>query len=216
MRYPFKEVYNLADLNKPLPSIMIQEKMDEGVNVYSLGAGTSMAPQSYRFYKMLFVKQGSIRVITKKVNGDSIVEELKKGDGIITMKDRIISTEAIEDAVYLEVLLGQTITQTMQEIGKVFSVGEVGDYVEKNYTVTMIIASGFGEVKVICMDQATIDKTIDTTTMIFVYEGDCEFDVDGKKFIVHPDESMRFMPGTHLRVHPINKRSKVGVTNYYI
>ena len=58
MRYPIGEVFNLAQLNQPLPSTIIQEQIMEGVHIYSLGKGTSMSPEAFGFYKMLFVNRG--------------------------------------------------------------------------------------------------------------------------------------------------------------
>lgn len=51
MRYPIGEVFNLAQLNQPLPSTIIQEQIMEGVHIYSLGKGTSMSPEAFGFYK---------------------------------------------------------------------------------------------------------------------------------------------------------------------
>ncbi len=216
MRYPIKEIFNIAELNKPLPSTTIQEQIADGVNVFSLGTGTSISPEAFHIYKMIFVKQGKIRFTIKDDKGFPVSQELEKNDGVVTERNKVIMIDAEEDSVYLEIMLGRTVNHMIKEVGEVFSISKIDDYIENNYTITTIISSGFVDVKLICMDNTEIDKTIDTTTMIFGYEGTCELEADGEKFIIEPDTSMRFLPGTHLNVKSYNSKAKVGVTNFFI
>lgn len=216
MRYPICEVFNIAKLNPPIASTVIQEQITEGVHVYSLGAGTSMSPESFRFYKMLFVKQGKIRITLKREDALPVVQELKANDGMITPKNAVILVDAIEDSVYLEVLLGQVVNHTIKKPGEVFSTPDVGKFVQGQIHSTEIITSGFVEVNIMCIDSCSTKRRNHTNTMIFGYEGDGEVDVDGKKFLFGPGCSMRFTPEMNVTITPLHGRMKVGVTNFFI
>ncbi len=215
MRYPINEVFNIAELNIPLDATIVQEQIIEGVYVFSLGEGTSMSPEGFQFYKMLFVKQGKIKLTVKDDSLNLITHELKKNDGIVTPKNKVIMVDALEDSVYLEVHLGQTVNHTIKELGDVFSISDVVDFKENEYTSTTIIKSGFVEVRIICMDQCEIDKIEENSTMIFGYEGEGEIEADGETFHIGPDTSMRFLPGTHIHLKTDTKL-KLGVTNFFI
>lgn len=52
--------------------------------------------------------------------------------------------------------------------------------------------------------------------MIFGYEGEGIVEVDGKKQILKPDDSMRIMRGSHIRMYPTTGQLKIGLTNFYI
>lgn len=218
IRYPFDEVYNLADMNHPLPSTIIQEQIMDGANVYSLAKGTSMSPESFEFYKMLFVKSGELQVIIKDENGVPTMSTLKKSDGIITPKNRIIGVEALEDSVYLEVLLGQVVTETIREPGVVFNVGSIGEYKENSITETYIIKSGFVEVKMskLAMNCPALEKTTEAAKMLFVYEGSGVVEVGGKQIPITVNDSMRFKPNTYLKVWPKDGNLTLGVTQFFI
>ncbi len=215
MRYPIKEVFNIADLNIPLPATIVQEQVIEGVYVFSLGEGTSMSPEGFQFYKMLFVKQGKIRITIKDDSLNLVTLELEKNDGIVTPKNKVIMVDAIEDSVYLEVHLGQTVNHTIKEPGEVFSISDVVDFKEREYTTTTIIKSGFVEVRIICMDECENEKIEEHSTMIFCYEGEGEIEADGELFKLTPNTSMRFLAGTHIHLKT-NTKLKLGVTNFFI
>lgn len=216
MRYPICDVYNIAALNPPLPSTVIQEQIVEGVHVYSLGTGTSMSPESFRFYKMLFVKQGKLRITIKDENGIPHMQELQKNDGMITPKNKVILVESIEDCVYLEVLLGQTVNHTIKKPGEVFSTPEVGVFEKGKLHTTKIITSGFVEVTILCLDECVAKRMHETNTMIFGYEGEGKVDVDGKTFLFGPGSSMRFTPDMKVTITPLQGKMKLGVTNFFI
>lgn len=215
MRYPINEVFNIAELNVPITSTIVQEQVIEGVYVFSLGEGTSMSPEGFQFYKMLFVKQGKIRVSVKDDNLIPFTQDLEKNDGLVTPKNKVIMVDALEDSVYLEVHLGQIVNHTIKEPGQVFSISEVVDFKEKSYTSTTIIKSGFVEVRIICMDECEMEKIEEHSTMIFGYEGEGEIIADGETFKIGPDTSMRFLPGTHIHLKT-NSKLKLGVTNFFI
>lgn len=218
MRYPYNEVYNLADMNHPLPATIIQEQIMDGAHVYSLAKGTAMSPESFEFYKMLFVKSGEMDVIIKDEDGETHYSRLNKNDGIITPKNRIIGVEAVEDTVYLEVLLGQTVTETIEKPGDKFSVGAIGEYKENAISETDIIKSGFVEVKMTKMSLGcpALEKTTEAAKMIFVYEGSGIVEVAGKQVPITVDDSMRFTQNTYLKVWPADGNLTLGVTQFFI
>lgn len=216
MRYPICDVYNIAELNPPLPSTIIQEQIVEGVHVYSLGAGTSMSPESFRFYKMIFVKKGKLRVVIKDENGLPIMQELHKNDGLITPKNKVILIDAIEDCVYLEIMLGQTVNHTIKKPGDVFSTLDIGTFEFGKVNSTEIIKSGFVEVTILCIQNITAQRKHATNTMIFGYEGEGKVVVDGKEFLFGPGSSMRFTPEMQVKITPLHEKMKLGVTNFFI
>lgn len=218
MRYPIGEAFNLAQLNQPLPSTIIQEQIMEGVHIYSLGKGTSMAPEAFNFYKMLFVKQGKMRITIKDERGTPHIQELTKHDGIVTPTGRVIVLEAIEDCVCLEVMLGQNVNHTIREIGTVFSTAEMGEYKRDEMTLVNVISSGFVDVMIISFDRdAYVFKMkLQENIMIYVYEGEGVAEIEGKKQILKPNDSMRVMKGTRIKISPASEQLRIGVTNFYI
>lgn len=218
MRYPFNEVYSLSELNHPIPSTIIQEQIAEGVHVYSLAKDTSMSPESFDFYKMLFVKSGKFRVTIKNEKDGPIVNEISVNEGIITPRNKIIAIEAIEDSVYLEVMLGQIVNHTIEKPCDVFKVGDIGHYEEGKWIETPIIISGFVEVKMITFDKSCepLEKILPAAALMFVYEGKGVIECDGKPVNIKAGDSMRFMKGTHAKLYPKDGNMKIGVTQFFI
>ena len=177
-----------------------------------------MSPEAFGFYKMLFVKQGKMRITIKDERGIPHMQELNKYDGIVTPTGRVIVLEALEDAVYLEVMLGQTVNHTIKEIGEVFSTTALGEYKRGDRFTVNVISSGFVDVTIVCFDQndCVFERELTRNIMIFGYEGEGLVEVDGKKQILKPDDSLRIMRGSHIRMYPTTGQLKIGLTNFYI
>lgn len=52
--------------------------------------------------------------------------------------------------------------------------------------------------------------------MIYVYEGEGVAEIEGKKQILKPNDSMRVMKGTRIKISPASEQLRIGVTNFYI
>ena len=89
--------------------------------------------------------------------------------------------------------------------------GTVGDYEN-------VISSGFVDVTIVCFDQngCVFERELTRNIMIFGYEGEGLVEVDGKKQILKPDDSLRIMRGSHIRMYPTTGQLKIGLTNFYI
>lgn len=218
MRYPFNAPFNLSEDNRPLPSTIIQERLGEGVHVYSMGEGTHMSPEKFQFYKMLYVKQGKLCITIKRENESPIVKEVQANACIVTPKHCVICVDALIDTVYLEVRLGQTLKNTIMPPGELLEIEKIGEYKPSTINVVDVIVSGFVHMKVICIDENAKADTItfETTTMLSVYQGEVTMIVDDVKYELCAYDSMRFKEGSTLRVVPKNGNVKLGVTNFFV
>lgn len=217
MRYPIAQPFNMAELNKPLPSTIIQEQVADGIHIYSMGKGTNMSPEVFQFYKVIFVKRGKIRMTLKEKKDFPTYCELGKDEGIITMKNVIIGIEALEDCVYGEVMLGQTVDHNIVDAGVVFDTRKIGRYVPQQIYRVNLIISGFVQIMIDCadVDAPAIEKTLEASALIFVHEGDGVIVCDGKEIEVHKDDSIRFVEGNVLSIRAKDGPFKIGIINFF-
>lgn len=218
MRHPYNKPFNLFEENRPLPSTIIQERIQEGVQVYSMGQGTSMSPEKFQFYKMLYVKQGRLRITIKSEKQLPIVREIDGNDCIITPQNKVICVDALEDSVYLEVMLGQTLKKCNKLPGEILKISKLGAFEEKKINVFDIVISGFVHMKVVCVDKSVKEDEIklDVATMLSVYRGKGVITVDGVRHEVEVNDSMRLMAGSNVKVETVDGDLKLGVTNFFV
>ena len=115
-------------------------------------------------------------------------------------------------------MLGQTVNHTIKEIGEVFSTAALGEYKKNEMALVNVISSGFVDVTIVCFDQndCVFERKLTRNIMIFGYEGEGLVEVDDKKQILKPDDSLRIMRGSHIRMYPTTGQLKIGLTNFYI
>lgn len=217
MRYPIAEPFNMAELNKPLASTIIQEQVADGIHIYSMGQGTAMSPEVFQFYKVIFVKKGKIRVTLKEKKDFPIYCELGKDEGIITMKNVIIGIEALEDSVYAEVMLGQTVDENIVDAGVVFDTRKIGKYIPNEVYRENLIISGFVEIMIECFNPEGpgIEKVLSASSLIFVHDGNGEIICNDKVIAIHKDDSIRFVAGDRLKINAKDTTLKLGIINFF-
>ena len=103
-------------------------------------------------------------------------------------------------------------------IRELFSTAEMGEYKRDEMTLVNVISSGFVDVMIISFDRDAyvFEMKLQENIMIYVYEGEGVAEIEGKKQILKPNDSMRVMKGTRIKISPASEQLRIGVTNFYI
>ena len=198
-RYVSGEVFNLSEMNEPLPRSFISEDINDYVSICSLAEGCDTGAGSLQFPHMLLVHQGTVECYIKK-NG--VEESWPVSAGMFTVfpSHVLVGMRAESDAVGTKILLIHATVAKEIEEKKAYYIRELVAYPDEGVNWKYLLSNGSSNLTIVAFAdgyESKIDNLQDEIVLTCV-EGkmslrykDEEYTIhQGENFIVEPDHTL--------------------------
>lgn len=184
------EVYSIIKENEPVPGCTISEMVYNDayhITNFSLAKGTSISAESYPHNTLYIILSGDVMMND---------QHLTSMDALITPKNELYGLKAIENTIYTEINLKETIMNNLTP-GQIFSLKNILPFKEGKIVNMDIVDEEKMKFVVMSFDAGCSlpEHAAPGQALIFALEGEGIIGYEGQEYPLKEGENFVFAPG---------------------
>lgn len=186
-------VFSIAESNPPIPGCTVSFGVADGIDYYSLAAGTDISAEIYTYHKLILVSAGCVEVYY-----EGRTATCRSGEGVFTPTDTPVGVRTDGGAVYTEIAVERSsVMNSIIKSGEAFELKKLVPYQIGRIVNMDIVHNDKMKFVVMAFDEGTglSEHAAPGEAMIFALDGEGIIGYEGEEHVIKAGENFCFAKG---------------------
>lgn len=186
---------NLKEENPVIPGCTVSKQIyqsgENSIFSFAMALNTEISPESYSYYKMCIVYEGSMGICNLK----DTIYTLNAGEGVVLALDEPVGMKAEENCIYVEISFRkESYMNELLKSGNVFKLGDLLPYQEGKIVNMDLCHNDTMKLALMSFDAGTglSEHAAPGEALVFALDGEGVIGYEGKEYTVKAGDTFKF------------------------